>query len=296
MERYSVAEWNDIPKYGQTLYEAGYAPYWERTGIHNRMNPFVLDDVILRSYYSKKSYVKLWENNGRVSRRMMPGFSVKDSLEEIREKVRIVHLTGGTDDFLKEELTGIDFTSGGLCSSGGLFFSSPKEVREYLVEQVEKWAKEGDLHAVYALAGIYERGIGVSVDLGRAYALYKKALEEVDRYPLFRVHIRHSSEDGHNFEGIHLSHVIRLKMASLVINYPDFPGRNEQEAYDLILELLGNYSVKEYCCFLLGQFHEKGIGRPVDKVTALDFYRKGSQFNHDCQKGVDRLVPPMEKK
>lgn len=291
-ERYSVKEWDDILKYGHILFEAGYVPYLEsiRKAQNNFMGKKGLDERIPRSFYSRKSYEELWNKDYLKSRGRLSRFAKKVDLAEIREILQVVSLTGGTDDFLADSLTGGDFTP------GGVLFGSSKEAQEYLVEQVEKWAEEGDIHAMYRLAGIYEKGIGIPVDLGKAYALYGKALAGADGHPLFRVCIRSGSGHDHFYEGIHLKHVARLKRAAMVLDHPDFPGRNEKEAYDQILESAGHYAAGKYCCYLLGLFHEKGIGRPVDKAVALDYYKKGGTFHRDCLLGKNRLSSPADGK
>lgn len=290
MEYFSAAEWSDILAYDRILSETGYLPYIKRKSESTSEHKEALDNNILCSYYSRKSYEK-WEGSDFVGPREAEcKFSEKDSLGAVVEKIQGCCLTGQTDWFLDKVLTGPDF------SSGGLLAGSSKEVRDYLLAQVEKWAEEGDIHAMYRMAGIYEKGIGVSVDLGRAHALYIKTLAAAEEFPLFRVRVKDGGDYVYAYVGLPMKQVVCLKIGYMVLNHSDFPGRNGKETYNLVSEASRHYLMKDYCCYILGQFHERGIGRPADREAALSFYKKGSSDNRDCRLAVDRLTAPEEEK
>lgn len=290
-ERFTPEEWNDVFSYSRLLFESGYFPYLKmlKNEEEGRSGADSLSASILRSYYSSKSYKETVKKSYPMLRDSAARFSPKDSLEKIKEKIQECCLTGQTDVFLKNYWAGQDFEYGVLMRE------SPEEVRTYLLEQVEKWAAEGDIHAMYALAGVYEKGIGVPADMGRAYALYRKAFEGADDYPSFRVYLKDGDGSANCYEGLPLKQVACLKMGYMVLNHPDFPGRNEKETYDLVLKAADHYLLSRYCCYVLGRFHELGIGRPEDRAVALIHYKRGSRDNRNCRESVERLTTSQEK-
>lgn len=300
MDRFSSEEWNDILKYNRILLESGYAPYLDR--IRNVQGEYVLSDkvlsdLVLRSFYSSKSYGQVWQKDYLASRgpanesRYKPDKIIhRNNLEETRKSVAALYLTGKTDNLVEQLMTD---------NGTALFPQCSGEVQAYLVEQLEKWSMEGDIHAMCVLAEIYEKGISVPADPGRAYALLKRALPVSVKYPLMNGRIK--NETGIvAVKSIGLQYAIRLRMADIVLKNFDFPGRNEKEAYEEtckvslapIIRNDLNCAVEVYR--LLGQFHEWGVGVPADREKALKYYKQGAPDSKACRDGVIRLSSSRE--
>lgn len=289
LAHFSEQQWDEIFMYNRLLFESGYAPYV--MNVNERAGDNFPDEAVLKSFYSEKSYASVRQKDYTVCRGRIKGWPDREiinkgDLEETRKRVEVLRLTGRTD-LLLDNLTGVEFGSGGLLDEASV------EVRGYLVKQMQKWAGEGDLLAIYTLAGLYEKGIGVPADPGRAYALYGQAFDGTKDHPA-RVSAGVSGVDFSGRNAIvsmpaSMRTFICLRRALMVLEYPDFPGRNAKEAYERLMEVsLGNtlFGYRGYS--VLGLFHEWGVGVPVDWKKALEFYKKGRLLDDACQENVRR--------
>lgn len=298
MKRYSAEDWNDILNYSRILLESGYAPYVERmqrTRIQ-MMEYKEWNEQILRLFYSGKSYGEFWERDYMTSRggkdkryySYFVGEEIikRNDLGETRKIVNELVVTGETDELLRILLVDKE--------DDRLFLRCCPEVQAFLLERMEKWAEEGDPHAMYVLAGIYGEGLSVPADPGRAYALLKRALPEAGKYLRMTILMK-NEKDRPVWKRIYLDTAIRLRMADMVLSYPDFPGRNATEAYEEALRAsqapvnIPEYDYPTEVYRILGQFHEQGVGMQADRKKALEYYELGAPENKFCRKREERL-------
>lgn len=302
-EQFSAQEWDDILAYSRVLLEAGYAPYIEILEKNAVESIFydreVLNSHILQSYYSRKSYGGIWkkgylESRGRVK---TSGYVIDEvidmnDLTRTREKVDRMSALGLSDFLLEHLRDDIDY--------GRLFSRSGKEVQTYLLEQAERWSAEGDINAMYFLADVYGRGIAVPADPGRACALLKRMRAESHDYSLMRVYIKNEGKPSSFsplLESVSPEKASIIKMASLTLEHPDLPGLDMKEVYNLALDIVRDRRGKSdenypaFLCYILGQYNERGLGRPEDREKALEFYKEGASRHQGCEDGVKRLSP-----
>lgn len=290
-ERFSKEDWKDIFAYDRALLEAGYAPYLETK---RRGGMGMLSEAVLQSFYSEKSYEKIKGQNcmprrGWICREpggIAGGMICQDDLAATRELVENRRLTGQTDDLLECLMR---------WQGDGTFIQAGEEVRAYLLEQVEAWAGEGDLFAMYVLAEFCEEGWFMKCDPGRAYELYEKVFSGAREYPVFRVPVCTEECEPSGSPGKdRLLYAALLGMAKTVLNHAEFSGQRGKETCETLLNFNSRYTNGCYHYYYLGQFYERGIGCTQDREKALEFYKKASSKSEACRKAAERLSSVLE--
>lgn len=284
----SRKEWNDIFAYSQELVEAGYTPQTTRH-IEGRYDS--LQTEILYSFYTQKSIKSLFTlSEKHLTRRNDSSFVYynqwnypwkKNDLETNKKAIELL-----------QEVEGRDYVA---RSAFLILERSEATTREYLISVLEKFAKEGDVNALLKVAEIYEKGKSVPVDLGKAYAYYKEATQYANDYPLWQ-QIYQDEFVGENkyAHGIVFPNYVKLKMITMVIKHPDFPGRDEKRAFEdaLSLEKYATKTPNTTYCYVIGQVYEKGIGTPKDEKKALSFYKLSKPVNY--HKGSKDAIKRLE--
>lgn len=288
LKRFSKEDWKEIFAYDCILFEAGYAPYLQDQYMET------LSEAVMRSCYSEKSYWKIRRTDYLADRGIMykrqnniDGEVIsKDDLDQTRIKVANRRLTGQTDYLL-----------GCLkrWQADGTFLQAGKEIRSYLLEQVENWAGEGDLFAMYVLAEFYEEGRFIGFNPGRAYGLYEKIFEKAGVCSLSLVPV--SKGEYANDKGMGtapLKYAALLGMAEMVLKYPEFLGRNEKRVYEWLVDFISLNTYFYHSNYLLGQFYERGTGCVADREKALKLYKNASFSSEACRKAEERLSSVLE--
>ncbi len=94
---------------------------------------------------------------------------------------------------------------------------------------------------------------------------------------------------------------VKLQLISLVLDHPDFPGRDEQEAFQLANSMYHKFSGSPDdgpYLYILGRIYEQGTGTPVDLRKALNYYKLSvlSKYPHTgCKKRYQKLVDEIGK-
>lgn len=90
---------------------------------------------------------------------------------------------------------------------------------------------------------------------------------------------------------------VKLDAISMVLRHPEFPGRDESEAYRLAMSMdnpdFHEVPMEGPVCYVLGIVHERGIGTQVDKEKALRYYKacsNGSWPHQGCRERFDALT------
>lgn len=304
MTHFSAADWKDILEYNRILRESGYLPYLsymeEHIGNESGDGYLRMNEAILQSFYSPSTFRAFWKQD-RFQFRQMWFLDVGDfreivkkgNLEEVRNRTSSLRLMAATDIFL-EKLTGGDLMEPGI----EILEDAPEKVKDYLLKLVEEWVDEGDIYASYKLAEIYEKGMGVPVDLAKAWSLYTRTFEGAGKYPFFLVMMENGYGDPERVTRMNLTDASCLKMAEMVLKHSDFTGRDGKAAYDRICEQreapAGESVEREYFYYYLGMFHERGVGVPADRKKALEFYQKGVSCHKGCSEGISRLFSSGE--
>lgn len=283
----SRKDWNDIFAYSQKLLEAGYA---SQTWLHIEGRYDSLQTEILYSFYTQKSIKSLFSlSEKHLTRRNSSPFVYynqwnypwkENDLEKNKKAIELLQEVEGWDHVAR-------------CAFLILERSDAK-TQEYLISVLEKFTKEGDVNALLKLAEIYEKGLSVPVDPGKAYAYYKEAAQYVNDYPMWQpMYEDEFVGEGKYAHSIVFPNYIKLKMITMVIKYPDFPGRDEKRAFEdaLSLEKFTTDSPNTTYCYVLGQIYEKGIGTAKDKKKALSFYKLSGPVNYHkgSKDGIERL-------
>lgn len=250
---FSREEWENIFTFTRRLLEASYFPFIESMDIkHEDTAPFYCS--ILKTFYSTKSYDKFQE---------LCAQTVKSRNRQDKIQGILYIYSNGISRILTNRL-------------------SKKESKTF--DELTEESHRGNPEAMLALARLYARGKGVPKIPEKAYILLNQSLEESCKYPLWYIDV-----NDHELGELPFRDVIILDILTLVLDNKDFPGRDEQKAFELTLSLKeklpGTYSGPAYCYiyYVFGRIHEEGIGTPPDRKEALRYYKMSSK---NCPEGA----------
>ena len=87
-------------------------------------------------------------------------------------------------------------------------------------------------------------------------------------------------------------------MLSLLLEHPEFPGRDLSRVPDLLHELedFTKDDSSGSLCYLMGRVYEDGIGVPVDLSQALKYYERGKDDNSHCAERWEKLQASISAK
>lgn len=290
----SRADWEEMFSFARVLMEAGYAPYLEEfdrlvfyTDSRGRFcfQDNSLHHSILGSFYSGEYFKEVREgifkgSTLRQGRLWQWGWS--ESLENVKELERM----GYWDEMWNN------------CQF--MLTRTDKDAGKYYLSLMESKAAEGDLLAMYYLADVYEKGVFVPADIGRASRLLRQILLTEEEYPFVQLFYA----DKYKQASIDLTDAVRLRLLDMTLKYSSFPGRDEKKAFEWACwveagkKFSGNYQDGLYC-YLLGQVYERGIGTVPDKEKALEYYGVSANVDTErvhqgCQAAWSRLSAELE--
>ncbi len=275
---FSREEWENIFIFTRCLLDAGYQPFLDFLGNHNQHGNPLLYHIIC-DYYSPASCEKLfWKCADIIAKQETDNPSFIGRLQDKAINCNYE---------LKEVIHDMGETARNADAAG--------------LQQMEDWCntclQEGNLPALCAFARIYDKGIGVPSNPGKAYILLKRALEVSYQCPLWDVFITDgfTIDRGQCDSTIPYISAVKLLLVHLTIDHPDFPGRNEQEAFQMASnmprEVTDGIAGGRFN-YALGRLHEQGIGTSKDLKKALECYKKSASgpFSHSgCEERYEAL-------
>lgn len=282
LNTYTRDDWEEVFLYHRMMLERGYIPFiwnWDRG------YKYPLERELLESYYPPKTLLDV--HNWALTRSglkdelpwrtdvLLPKTKHKDEvLRLLDEQIALM----GADAVLYEMLKNPN------C------WNVTHEVAEAYVVKVKELAGEGGPLAKLVLGYLYENGLGVSRDLVLAWNCYSEARDAVGIFGLELVlYWDPTSDDKYQLYYMQLAPSVLL--LSLGVRFADFPGRDEAKLYTLARDL-DQYSKSDHAGklnYLLGRVYEDGIGTPVDKGRAREYYKRGRSSYTGCAERLERL-------
>ena len=293
VKHFSREEWENMIIFHRTLSEAGYLPYWKHCEVDWKFEiSTCFENEILRSWFSRESMDQLRDLYGKAILK-------RDEAYQLREQIKtsgmddVRDICARLNDMCRE---GMDAEAMAYCRHVMELASPP--VRDAMAAWGEKCYRQGNLTMTYAFAGIYEQGIGVPVDLGKAWRNLMSLVAPSVPYCLWMM----KYDDGwpwndHIKRKLSFPNCVKLDAISMVLRHPEFPGRDESEAYRLAMSMdnpdFHGVPMEGPVCYVLGIVHERGIGTQVDKEKALRYYKacsNGSWPHQGCRERFDALT------
>ncbi len=275
-------DWEELFQFHRLLLENSYVPYL------NKRSPFnsgltAVDQEILSCFYTQQSMEDTY--NLATSRLVKDGergpfgeLPREGEPQAIARQLDDTIALYGGDNMLDRILEGADS------------WKPVPGVAEVYAQKVQAMATEGDPFALFVLAFMHEHAYLVERDLGKAWACYWEAV------PLCNLDNTGFADfrdpfDSRFFTLCELSHAIKLNLLTLLILYPEFPGRDVSRSTDLMwmMEAELERSTDGYLNCVVGRVFEDGIGVPVDRARALVHYERGMKEHSGCAKGWERL-------
>ncbi len=274
---FSQEEWENIFAFTHRLLETGYTPFIDYVSTHEAWPS--LYQLIIRSYYPPASWERI----------------VQQCMSEQQKSV----IERPEDQFTYN----LGYSDLGYAVSE--FEKTFRSADPSTLHELEEWCdtcyRDGHLPALYAFARIYSQGIGVPKNPGKAYLLLKRALSEAIYYPNWTVYCDDNKDLLFRFGLVvngatQFENSVKLQLISLVLDHPEFPGRDEQEAFQLANSMYHKFSGSPDdgpYLYVLGRIYEQGTGTPVDLRKALNYYKLSvlSKYpNTGCEKRYQKLV------
>ncbi len=281
-------DWAEVFAYFRVLLECDYIPFVKRMGFSSYPKP--KDLVLMESFYRgavlKDAITRKQKKLGlekEVYWHMVEQLTNGDNAEEARREL---------DDLIA--LQGSDCVLNKMMEEPKCWKVAPEVARVY-ADKVKQLASEGDPLGKLALGYLNEHGLGVPLDLGKAWILYVEAKEVVGIFGCASVAYYDPIADrGRECSSINMQSAASMFMLSLGFRHKDFPGRDEKLMYELAQELDKDSASLDSgsLSYLLGRMYEDGIGTPVDKEKALHYYQNGTKSwsrHSGCVEGLERL-------
>ncbi len=281
---FSSEDWETMLLYDKCLLEHVYIPYVRNIDIFGgfaRSSRFLHPTDV---YYDSTSR-RQCEQQARMQL-LLRGEPQKNNFPDFaRKSVRELQSTLGE----AISLYGADSVLENVLSNRNLWKGS-QEKQAIIANKVKELAKEGDPLAQFVMGFLYEQGRGVPQDLGKAWASYSEAYNGVAGIGRLALQFPDPTR-GFETESGYLQNYIPQFMISMVVRYPDFPGRDEKKAYTFAayLEGFSKPDGNAYLNYLLGRVYEDGIGTLPDQEKALEYYMRGSEKHPACAEGCERL-------
>jgi TPR repeat protein len=117
------------------------------------------------------------------------------------------------------------------------------------LSEIQKEAEEGNSHAQYTLARMYQNGEGVDSDNKKAIEWYTKAVEQGNANALYNL--------------------------GTMYQYGEGVPQDIIKAVELITRAAGQGFA--WAQYNLGEFYQNGVGVPIDKKKALEWYAKAAE-------------------
>ncbi len=269
----SREEWENMIIFHRTLSEAGYLPYWKHCQISWEFGGSVdFEDDILSLLFSQKSMLQLRDLYRKAILK-------RDEAWQLREVIKtagmddVGDICARLDDMCRE---GMDEEAISYCRHV-MEHASPS-VRKSMEAWGETCYQQGNLTMTYAFAGIYEQGIGVTADLGKAWRNLMSLVEPSVPYCVWMMRY----DDGWPWDDnisrkLSFPKCVKLDAISMVLRYSEFPGRDEDKAYRLAMTMddpdFQGVPMEGPVCYVLGMIYERGIGTRADKGKAVHYYK-----------------------
>ncbi|MDH3068156.1 SEL1-like repeat protein [Akkermansia sp. N21169] len=287
MNFWTREDWEDVFRYDRILRERGYAPYLY--GRDYYPSPRRFDGEMMASYYSASVL-------DDACTRAIKSLKVRGDVS-----VDVLNLTHGTTpDSAIRELDDILMVHGSDAVLNQMllhrhYWKASPEVAAIYAEKVKEWADEGDPLAWLVLGKLYEEGRWVTRDLGKAWSCYGKVKKNLGPFGIKPISFW-DPEDKNKYISSWLERMGIVMQASMIVRYPDFPGRDEEVATAFALNMSDKHLSKTdgLICYILGRIYEDGIGVPPDRKKALEYYARGSSYA-DSSDGYDRLQKSQAK-
>lgn len=281
----SKEDWTRMMNYYTTLYEKGD---W-RLFLHMNYNWMVTLDYLPTVFSSgkdrnqlRKNILKLYRHSGS-----LPYQQIKVSRNGLYQPL----LKRNNLPLFRAMNSISPYKAFNFFCLSQIFAPSPPSILAPLKEMIEKNTEQQSPVFLYALAWMYEYGLGCEKDYSKAAQLQEKAYLAYDL--CYRNMVPLSSDYADSAQ-VPLTYAIPAKIIELNMN-PDYAGRNPSRAFELAT-LFQDYNRRSvysnqvptetvaptFSCYL-GKMYEQGIGTPKDISKALACYKKGiEQKNPHC--------------
>lgn len=257
----SRADWEDAYRYARILLEESYIPFVSKS------RDFFLsrweDGGFLTCFYKQQDLIlaKVQANNTMKDRggrgNEFSSDSAKISSGEYGKQWDDLTDWFGADRVLMMVEQRINFDT-----------MPPELLTAFLLKLRERMAS-GDPHSALLLGLLHEKKQLPCFDLEQAWKCYQFALDHMDPTELMIV----TFKDGDDYMAAMRPEMVRMRMLDMLVNYPEFPGRDPALAPKLIqdLEPLNKEGTWGFLNDLFGRVYENGIGVPVDQEKAAKY-------------------------
>ncbi len=287
LDYFSREDWEDVFRYSRLLVEHGYAPYICRLNVLICLDNY--NGKILNYYYiDQKNWNERFARGQQLFQERVTGYDlsplyVAKNAEDIEKQWDDAVAVYGADQVLS------------------YLMMRTEEIRPELagayIEKVRQQADKGDPCAAFVQGYLLEQERLLHVDHGEAWRCYERALERVDPKDMTCVPNVANKRRSGNFL-VMLPEAIRMAMLSLLLEHPEFPGRDLSRVPDLLHELedFTKDDSSGSLCYLMGRVYEDGIGVPVDLSQALKYYERGKDDNSHCAERWEKLQASISAK
>ncbi len=281
LDHFSKEDWEDVFHYHRVLIEQGYAPYLDNCWINpmmTRADHEILDCCFGGKQVNEYVFSKVRALADRFRKSGTGSTDGKAPDEVARDLDDTMAMIGG-DDVLMDILD-------------SLFIETKlkPEIAAIYIGKVKTMAAEGDPLALSGLGYLYETGTCVEPNIAEAWKCYTETVKRI--YPSNTMEIRCRNPLNMD-KTLHcrLQDAARIGLLRLLCLYPDFTGRDTKLVPSLLLNLeqLKGASYQSDLDFMFGRVYEDGIGVPVNKEKALEYYDKGRVDYIGCEEGWHRL-------
>lgn len=297
LDYFTREDWEEVFRYHRILLGQKYVPYFRGPIFpcsRKLVYPFYSQwdgGKILCCCYTKDT---LWEVVRRLGIRQeeqdclfefIGSESEKNSSEEIRVRLNEQIALRGSDEVMDQIIL------------RGMDRDASSEESAVYVAKIRELAAEGDPYVKMVLGFLYEQGCWLPRDLEKAWKCYGEVLEQVDSMAPVSVYYRDLNGAACFFR-CSIQEAVRLYMLSMLVRNPDFPGRDAEKGWTLAGELdkhLIPGSENEAIIYLIARVYEDGIGTPLDKAKALEYYNRGQGNHAGCSEGRERLRKDWEQ-
>ncbi|WPX41598.1 hypothetical protein QET93_005715 [Akkermansia sp. N21116] len=280
-------DWEEAFRYYRTLLECRYVPFIERMAFRSKLDSMEtkLMECFYRPRFLRQAMSKALEKLDWRKEvywcdvvKLIDGKNAEKARRQLDELVALC----GADRLLLK-----------LLEEPACWDVSPGVTSVY-VDKVKELAGEGDPLGKLVLGYLNEHGMGVSRDLKKAWDCYSEAKEAMGVFGGSSV-LYSDPFNGGKRNNVNMQIAPSVFMLTLAFRHADLPGRDEKKLYDLAQEL--DKYTQSYTAgglnYFLGKVYEDGIGTPVDRDKALEYYKRGAKgrffYHAGCGEGVDRL-------
>ncbi len=282
--RLEKEQWEELLHFQNVLLSNEYMPFTRCLMSSYVRQQVEMEPMSLDIYYSEQSVQKAKaslmaraKSRGELPNHMDDLLSEKDAAS-VRKFLDERMALFGSDSVMEE------------LSTNMKLWNVSEEIKGVYVDKIQEMCEAGDPHALFVQGFLYHQGRGIQQDLGKAWACYSQAWENLQEGDFFFINYPDPMIEGGRGSD-YIQNAIRTFMISMVVKHLRFPGRDEAKAYEMAqgLQEFAERNQRDSLNYLLGRVYEDGIGTPPDKEKALEYYMRGSEEYPACAEGCERL-------